>query len=170
MVTTNGFPKCGNHALVKAVQLLGQPCQVSHIPFGESVEGKHVFIKRDPRNVICSWLRFTGQPVTPGMFLTAFRRFQSASLVEEMSAYEGWLSEPSVHVVRFEDLISDATCMQGIAAYLEIPYLDGAFENLPGLTRTWFPDHSDCASVMTAEVEAAWSAEGGNDLLARWGY
>lgn len=167
MVTTNGFPKSGNHALVKAVQLLGQPCQVNHLPFGAEVSEKHIFIKRDPRNVICSWLRFNGQPVTPGMFLTAFRQFQERSLVEEMADYAGWLSG---FVVRYEDLIASDAEMRRIADYLEIPYLEGAFEALPGMTRTWFADHSDHTAIWTPEVESAWVTEGGNDLLARWGY
>lgn len=167
MVTTNGFPKSGNHALVKAVQLLGQPCQVNHLPFGADVAAKHVFIKRDPRNVICSWLRFNGQPVTPGMFLTEFRKFQERSLVEEMADYEGWLDG---FVVCYEDLIASDAEMRRIADYLEIPYIEGAFEALPGMTRTWFAEHSDYTTIWTPDVEAAWVAEGGNELLARWGY
>lgn len=167
MVTTNGFPKSGNHALVKALQLLGQPCQVNHIKFGENVEGPHIFIKRDPRNVICSWLRFNGQPVTPGMFLSAFRKFQERSLVEEMAEYEGWLDG---FVVRYEDLIADDSEMRRIAEHLDVPYIAGAFEALPGMTRTWFADHSDYSTVWTEDVNAVWDAEGGNELLARWGY
>jgi hypothetical protein len=164
---TNGFPKSGNHALVKALQLLGQPCQVNHIKYGEDVGCQHIFIKRDPRNVICSWLRFNGQQVTPGVFLTAFRKFQERSLIEEMADYEGWLSG---FVVRYEDLISSDAEMRRIADHLEIPYLEGAFESLPGMTRTWFADHSDYMAIWTADVETVWVAEGGNDLLARWGY
>lgn len=170
MVTTNGFPKSGNHALVKAAQLLGQPCEVNHLPFGEPVEEKHVFIKRDPRNVLCSWLRFNGQPVTPGMFITAFRDFSGQSLIAAMAKYEGWLNDPSAQVVRYEDLIANDSCLRDIAAYLETDYLDGAFENLPGMTRTWYADHSDYRTIWTPEVEAVWNAEGGQELLARWGY
>lgn len=170
MVTANGFPKCGNHALVKALQLLGQPCQVNHIQFGGEVIGKHIFIKRDPRNVVCSWLRFKGQPVTPGMFITAFRLFNDKSLVEEMADYEGWLHDASTHVVRYEDLVADDACLRGIAAFLEITYLTGSFENLPGMTRTWYADHSDYRAIWTPEVETVWGAEGGPELLAAWGY
>lgn len=170
MVTTSGFPKSGNHALVKAVQLLGQPCKVSHLPYGEPVAGKHIFIKRDPRNIICSWLRFNGQQVTQGTFLTAFRSFQDRSLVEEMAAFEGWLSDPETLVVRYEDLIATDGAMRAIAEFLDLPYLDGAFEALPGMTRTWFSDHSDYRTIWTPEVDAVWSSEGGPDLLSRWGY
>jgi len=170
MVTTNGFPKSGNHALVKAVQLLGQPCEVNHIPFGGDVGDKHILIKRDPRNILCSWLRFNGQPVTSGMFLTAFRKFQDRPLVSELAEYEEWQHDEKTLVVRYEDLIADADEMRRIASYLNIIYQHGAFESLPGLTRTWFADHSDYRAIWTPEVEAEWIAEGGNELLAAWGY
>lgn len=169
MIRTNGFPKCGNHALVKAVQLLGQPCSVEHTPFTAPI-GQHILIKRDPRNVVCSWLRFNRQPVTSGMFLTSFRLFQGGTLVDEMAEYEGWLADPETLVVKYEDLIASDAEMRRIAAYLGVPYLDGAFEELPGMTRTWYADHSDYSLVWTPEVEAVWVAEGGPELMARWGY
>lgn len=170
MITTNGFPKSGNHALVKAVQLLGQPCEVNHLPFGSAVGEKHVFIKRDPRNVICSWLRFIGRPVTDGMFLSAFRDFQGRPLVDEMAEYECWLCDAGTLVVAYEDLIASDDAMKKIADYLGITYFDGAFEHLPGLTRTWHSEHSDYRTVWTDAVREAWEAEGGNELLTRWGY
>lgn len=170
MVTTNGFQKSGNHALVKAVQLLGQPCKVNHIAFGNPLGGQHVFIKRDPRNIVCSWLRFNGQPVTPGMFITSFRRFQDRPLVEEMADYEGWLTNENTLVVSYEDLLANDDELRKIATYLDIPYLDGAFEAMPGMTRTWFPDHSDYRAIWTLEVDAVWRSEGGTELLSRWGY
>ena len=169
-LTTNGFPKAGNHALVKACQLLGQPCSVEHIAYAGKPAGACVFIKRDPRNIVLSWLRFQNQPVTPGMFITHFRTFQTASLVEEMAAYEGWLTDPDTLVVRYEDLIASDAPMRRIAAYLGVPYIDGAFEHLPGLTRTWHADHSDYAAFWTPGVEKVWRKEGGPELLARWGY
>lgn len=169
MVTTSGFAKSGNHALVKAVQLLGQPCSVEHIPYSGPV-GPHIFIKRDPRNVVCSWLRFNGHPVTPGMFITAFRLFQTRSLVEELAAYGGWLSDPQTLVVSYEALIASDAEMRRIAAYLDTPWIDGAFDELEGLTATWFAQHSDYRTIWTPEVDAVWAAEGGPALLARWGY
>jgi len=170
MVTTSGFPKSGNHALVKAVQLLGVNCQINHLPFGSQVADKHIFIKRDPRNVVCSWLRFIGRPMTDGMFLTSFRNFQGRSLVAEMADYEGWLRDENTHVVRYEDLISDDACLRGIAEFLNIPYLESAFANLPGLTRTFFAQHSDYTQIWTPEVSTIWENEGGNLLLKQWGY
>lgn len=169
MVTTTGFAKAGNHALVKAVQLLGSPCIVEHIEYAGPI-GLHIFIKRDPRNIVCSWLRFNGRPVTPGMFITALRLFQHASLVEELAAYEGWLTDPQTLVVSYEALIASDAEMRRIAAYLDVPYLDDAFSELEGLTSTWFAQHSDYRAIWSPEVEAVWAAEGGNELLARWGY
>jgi hypothetical protein len=171
MVITNGFPKSGNHALVKAVQLLGQPCDIAHIPYGETIDGKHIFIKRDPRNVLLSWLRFTGKPVTAGMFITAFRQMDElSSLVERMSKYEGWLTDPNTLIVRYEDLIASDAEMRRIASYIETPYIDGAFEELPGMTMTWYPDHSNYAKFWTNQVDDVWLSEGGPELIARWGY
>jgi hypothetical protein len=169
---TNGFPKSGNHALVKAVQLLGQPCQVSHIPFSsEGLDNTHrIFIKRDPRNIVCSWLRFNNKPVTPGMFISAFRQFQSVSLCEEMAEYAGWLAEPNTLIVKYEDLIATDMEMRRIAAYLGVPYIPGAFENLPGLTRTWYSNHSDYNTIWTSDVDIVWANEGGAELLKTWGY
>lgn len=169
MVITSGFPKSGNHALVKAVQLLGQPCAVEHIEYSGPI-GQHAFIKRDPRNIVCSWLRFNGRPVTPGMFITSFRLFQHASLIEELAPYEGWLSDPQTLVVSYEALIASDVEMRRIAEYLGVPYLDDAFSELEGLTATWFAQHSDYRTIWSPEVEAAWSAEGGPELLNRWGY
>ena len=170
MVTANGFPKSGNHALVKAMQLLCIDCQIHHLPFGSPVAEKYVFIKRDPRNVLCSWLRFNGQEVTPTRFLGAFRRFQTRPLIEELADYEGWLTDRKTLIVRYEDLISDNTEMSRIAGFIEVPYVDGAFEELPGMTRTWFDNHSNFMNIWTPEVAAVWADEGGNELLKRWGY
>lgn len=170
---TNGFPKSGNHALVKAVQLLGQPCQVNHIPFStEDLDSNthRILIKRDPRNIVCSWLRFNNKPVTPGMFISAFRQFQANSLCEEMAEYEGWLTEPLTLVVKYEELIASEMEMRRIAAYLGVPYISGAFEQLPGMTRTWHSDHSDYKLIWTADVEEVWTNEGGIQLLTTWGY
>lgn len=170
-ITTSGFPKHGNHALVKAMQLLGQPCQVEHIPYGQAIPGRHIFIRRDPRNALISWLRMHGQPETPGMFISAFRRFQERTLVDEMAEYEGWLSDPATLVTTYEALVSTKMEMQRLCHLLDIPYLDGAFENLPGMTRTWEAQgYADFTTLWTDEVDAVWKAEGGSELLDRWGY
>jgi hypothetical protein len=172
-VFCNGFPKAGNHALQKAVELLGVPCNVSHrvfedgVPYGTT---HSVFIKRDPRDIIVSWLRFQQDVVTPGKFLARFRKFDYASLCEEMAQYEGWLYAQNTHVVRYEELIKSERAMRDMAAYLGVPYIDGAWSELPGLTRTWNDVMSDHRTVWTYLVQTVWSEEGGDQLLLRWGY
>lgn len=165
---TVGFPKSGNHALVKAVQLLGVPCEVSHEPF--TVDVPAVFIKRDPRNIVTSWVRHVGQPVTPGMVMTHLRDFEGQTLAEAMAPYEGWLTAPSALVVRYEDLTASDAAMRRIAAHLGVDYVDGAWEWLPGMTRTWHPEHSDWTRVWTPQVQAVFDEIGGPALLERWGY
>ena len=173
---TNGFPKCGNHALQKACELIGQPAEVNHVPFSEGLpEGTthHIVIKRDPRDLIISALRFQGEEVSSGMFLARFRQFKlegTGSLIDAMAKYEGWLTAPNTLVVSLENLRTTDETMHEMANYLGVPYLDGAWEHLPGLTRTWNDTPSDHRLVWTPEVEKQWNAEGGAELLARWGY
>lgn len=168
----NGFPKSGNHALVKACELLGQPATVNHIVYQPLPnEARHVFIRRDPRNVLVSQLRHMRDQVTPGKFLSRFRSLSgSLSLSDEMAHFEGWLHDAQTHVVRYEYLTSDERAMRGIAEFLGVPYIDGAFAELPGHTATWNEVRSDYREVWTPEVQEIWAAEGGNELLARWGY
>ena len=170
-VFTNGFPKSGNHALVKACELLGVPCKVNHRGTQEGLpEGTthHLLIVRDPRDVVISMLRFNRQPVTPGMFIARLRCFEFAHLVEEMALFEPWLK--TAFVVRYEDLIRDSTEMERIAAHLGTPYFEGTWEELPGLTYTWNDVHSDYRKIWNPHLEETWAKDGGKELLARWGY
>jgi hypothetical protein len=170
-VVTNGYPKMGNHALVKALQLLGEPCDVNHIPYGETLpDGKHVFIKRDPRNALISWMRFVGKPVTEGMFVSTMRWLGRSNYRDDLAKYEGWLTDPATLVVCFEDLIASPAEMQRLASHLDIPYLDGAWEALPGLTRTWTGKLSDFREIWTPYVEGCWNAGDGAGILQWWGY
>ncbi len=179
----NGFPKAGNHAGKKACELLGVPAEVKHIPFIEGRSGgnptrvglplgitHHIFIIRDPRNILISWIKFMGKQVTPGMFMSYFHKFQEKSLEEEMLEYKSWLGESNTLVVRYEDLVADDKEMKRIAAYLEVPYIDGAFEMLPGYTTTWNTEHSDWKKLWTPQLEEAWNKAEGWKLLAEWGY
>lgn len=169
-VFCNGFPKSGNHALTKAVELLGLPASVNHhtVEQGVPEDCEHILIVRDPRNVIVSWLRWERDAVTPGKFLARFRKFRERSLIEEMSEFEGWLD--TAFVVRYEDLTNDPFEMRRIASHLGVPYPPGAFSELPGLTVTWNGAESDYRPLWTREVIDAWYNEGGGDLLSRWGY
>jgi len=171
-VTANGFPKSGNHALVKALELLGLPASVNHIPYGRRVESPHLFVVRDPRNVVCSALRHLRKPVTSGTFMAQCRRFgldhEGRTLVTAMGEYEGWLSE--AFVVRYETLVREPGELKRIAAFLDVPCPDDAFTNLPGHTLTWHAEHSDYRKVWNDDVVQAWRVAGGDELLARWGY
>lgn len=180
---TTGFPKCGNHALVKALQLIGIPvpggigAEVRHIPWVEEAayrDAPRLIVTRDPRPAIVSWLRMKEQPVTPGTVITRLRQWSpdvpGESLPEGLAHYEGWLTDPSTLVVRYEALIASDAEMRRIAAWLGVPYHAGAFDQLPGGTRTWNAVHSDHRPVWTPDVEDAWQALGGADVLKRWGY
>lgn len=170
-LTLNGFPKHGNHPLAKVVQLLGRECTINHLPYGQPVGEKHVFIKRDPRNGLVAWLRMNGQPETAESFIAALHKFQDRPLVEELADYEGWLTDPGTLVVRYEAMIASPAEIKRIAAYLDVDYSPSAFNHLPGLTRTWTgPNHSDYRNLWTPAVETAWADEGGAELLKRWGY
>lgn len=167
----NGFPKSGNHALLKACQLLGLPIpSVNHLPYSKKTSGKHILIIRDPRNILVSKLRFEGSRVTPGMVISKFRLFDKKSLVEEMAEYEGWLTDPDTLVVKFEELVSDPSIIKKIAEFVDTPYIEGAFEELPGLTRTWTGALSNYQDYWTQDVANVWDAEGGPELLKRWNY
>lgn len=168
----NGFPKSGNHALVKACELLGVPAEVNHFPYPHPIPDgeQHVLIKRDPRNVVISWMRMQGKPVTPGMFITYCRRFETKSLADSLAEYEPWLHDPRTFVVRYEDLVASDVEMRRLAAHLGVPYIDGAFEELPGLTKSWNPVRSDFRIIWTPDAATFWNDYGGPSLLARWGY
>lgn len=176
-ITTSGHPKSGCHLLTKAVQLLGVNCGVEHLECPVTVlpsmfeDGKHVFIKRDPRNVVISWLRFHGRPATRGMFMTALSDFyQGRTLAESFARYEGWLDDPHTLVIRFEDLSTEKSELVRIAEYLNVPYLDDAWPALPGGTMSWSGKHSDYREIWTPQVERAWDQAGGGALLKRWRY
>lgn len=179
VVSTHGFPKSGTHALAKACQLLGVPCDVDHRPHatGLPTDATHsVFIKRDPRNLIVAKLRDPGsrQSVTPGTFLATFRRFQTASLRRELAAFEAWQTDPRVLCVRYENLVASPLTLEDIARHLGIDWpvveVHKAWQRLPGFTRTWNAEPSDYRAVWNDVVDRAWRHEGGPELLARWGY
>lgn len=171
-MTANGFPKAGNHALIKALELLGLPVSVNHIPYPATVDEPHLFIVRDPRNVLLSAMRFTHKPITEGTIIAAFRRFpmdrDERSLVASMADYEPWLTRADV--IRYEALVADDREHRRIASIVGVPYLDGAWEHLPGHTMTWHAEHSDWQAVWTDNIARVWRDEGGDELLGRWGY
>lgn len=170
-VIVNGFMKHGTHAALKACELLGVNAQHGHWKMKKLPEDAthHVFIKRDPRDALVSFLRFIGQPVTQGTVMRRIRKYQRASLEKEMAEFLAGYHE-GIFTLRFEELIATDKEMRRLAQYLGVPYLEDAFPNLPNHTQTWTGRYSDHRTVWTPEVEAVWRAEGGDSILAAWGY
>ncbi|MBV8666732.1 MAG: sulfotransferase domain-containing protein [Burkholderiaceae bacterium] len=165
---------------MKAVQLLGQPVpDVSHIPYGQTLPNgttKHVFIKRDPRNTLISWMRYNWMSVTEGTIMAAIGiPTPDGTLLQVADSYLGWLTDPSTYVVKFEDLISNEATLEGVATFLGVPYIAGSFANLPGYTTTWTgtgttPAYSDYTQVWTSNLASFWTANGGDTLVSAYGY
>jgi len=173
-ICVNGSPKSGTHALLKACELLGvNPYMVNHIPFGNTLpEGtdKHIVIFRDPRNVVISWLRFQRKDITEGTIIAA-----ATNTVKLQSQFVGWMNDPSTLILKFEDLIKNDAEIRKLANYLGVNYLDSAFPNLCGFTRTWTgsgrtPNYSDYTKYWTPAVEAFWASEEPAALLNTLGY
>lgn len=172
-IVVNAFPKHGTHAALKACWLLGTNPYLGHFPHKAGLPEDtthHVFIKRDPRDALLSSVRAQGHPMTQGMFIRMFRRFENVHLVEELSAFTPWLSDANTLVLKYEDLIASDGELHRLASYLGEPYLDDAFANLPGHTITWRIPHVDYRTLWTPQVEEIWNAEGGTQLLKDWGY
>ncbi len=177
-VFANGFPKSGNHALVKACELLGVPADVNHRPYsmGRLINRTHLYIKRDPRNIVMSKIREQARKPTPGLFMAGVRGFDSnltlsGSLRSQLLLFHPWLANPHTYVLRYEDLIANDITMRRLADFLKVPYFEGAWEELPGHTVSWRDGgHSDYRTIWSDMLEQEWQCEGGPALLEAWGY
>lgn len=174
MISANGFPKSGTHALAKAIQLLDVPARVEHIRWADAApieDGPRLLIVRDPRDIVVSMLRWRGAEPSGGAFLALAEEWEPGrSIVACMAEYEGWLTDPATLVVRYTDLVRDDSAMRQIAAHLGVPYTEGLHGRLPGMTRTWRGGTSDHRALWSSLVADGWSALGGDDLVTRWGY
>ena len=171
LVYCNGIPKSGTHALERAVQLLGCNTMLAHLPYKQKPPGKQILICRHPKNVMVSWLRFTKGLVTEGFLIGLFKEFDGFPLFDSFARYEPYLKDPSVLVVRFEDLFSDGgETLERVASYLETPVLSDAYRNIVGLTVTYTGEHSDWEEHWTDPVEAAWVEAKGPEVEAIWSY
>jgi hypothetical protein len=165
----NGFPKSGTHALRKGLELLGlDDVEVGHFPYPELPEGPRITIFRNPRNCLVSMARFKGLPVATGYLMRLVRAYNGGPMADELRGYLPWRGV--AHCVRYEDLVASDACLRGIAAYLERPYPEDAFPNLPGLTMTWTGSPSDWRQHWSAELQAVWEAEGMAELERELGY
>jgi hypothetical protein len=178
-VICNDFPKCGLHLLAKACELLGVPVHDKvHTPYSESAfddDVTHLFIKRDPRDALISRIAFEGKVITPGGIISRFRQYEAwgVSFVDDMNQYYEWLSDPATYVIDFDVLLTDPKEIRRLADHLGAPYIQGAFELLPGdkcPTQTWMGKETYWKDHWTDDVQRVWSDEGGDQLLKDWGY
>jgi hypothetical protein len=160
----------GNHALVKACNLLGIKAHVTHRPWNGETPTNHIFIKRDPRNTLVSWLRHTGKPITQGMFICGLADYDGKPFAQTLDHYANFLDDPKTLVIKYESLILNDLEMRRIAGHFGVPFLDDAFANLPGGTNTWRGDHCNYHAIWSPAVAQAWNDAGGAELLTRWGY
>ena len=170
MILSNGHPKTGTHALNKTIQLLGVPSQVVHFPYSEKPEEKSVCIFRNPKNVIISWLRFTGKPVTQGMIIEQIKNHAERGILESCSDYTPYL-DTDVLCVRYEELLTDeGETVEKIAKYLDVPVLEDCYPNIQGMTVTWTGEPSNWEDHWSDEIQKAWDENGGPELEAAWKY
>jgi len=180
----NGFPKSGIHALQKACVLLGVAGNLGHDSYASGLPDgytRSIFLKRDPRNILISWLRFNHIPVTTENLVSAMESLHSElhpdqegkSLAVAMAEFEGWRTDPNTLVVSYEELAESPLGMDKVAAFLGVRYPDGAFGKLEGLDeenkKFYNESHSDYQDVWDAEVQAFWDVHC-TGLLTTWGY
>ena len=179
-IVVNGIPKHGTHALLKAVELLGVPVSwrgspgaiLDHVGIDrkdEVADWKHLFILRNPKDAFISWMRWKNLPLTSGFIQSRLQNLQDpeGNYLEFCLPYLDWVMEDSVHVVRYEDLISEQDTIDAIADYLEVPRRNDVLQNLPGHTRTWNPEHSNHKTLSAWDngVEQVWRGIGGEYLM-----
>ena len=175
-IICNGIRKHGTHALLKAVELLGQPLQykeqsgavLRHDVYGDlPTSTKHLFIKRNPKNAFISLMRSYNLPLTSGMIRSKLLSFEDETYVDHCTPYLGWLDDPDTLVVKFEDLTTDSgASIDAIADHLGVSRQADAFANLFGHTVTWTGEFSDYEALAAwdAEVDAVWADMGGQAL------
>ncbi len=170
MIIINGHPKSGTNALLKAVSLLGQTGIHMHREFGNPLPPgttKHILVIRNLKNVVISRLRQWDRPITP----ENFKRLAQSDVLPRLANFAGWMTAQNLHIVKYEDLIASDIAIRGIAEYLEVPFVDSAFTNLPGETVTWKePPHSDYTKIWNADLDAFWIRKHGSMLDKVFGY
>ena len=178
LVFAHGFMKSGNHALIKALKLLGFWTAPVHITFGTAIPigyTHNIFIKRDPRNIMLSVMRIFKDASTSEALITSCKDLDyggesTKDFFELLDKWSGWLTDPNTFVVKFEDLIASDAEMRRISNYLGVSYIEGSFEKLPGNTDTWNEEHTDYKEMWTPEVQNLWSSKVGKNILTKWGY
>lgn len=176
MIHSNGAPKTGTHLLQNLLRSYKgvPPNQVSHqhTPYKRGVKlENHIHIIRNPRNMMISWHRFTGD--------TATIINKMPEVIKRAKGFIGWLD--NTMTVRFEELLTDPDIINQIGEYLGLEPCKDHFRKSYGGTSTFTgkngPDFSiwqtfkiDGKLVWTPEVQEAWEHHGGIDLETAWGY
>ena len=166
----NGIPKSGNHALKKACALLGVDLRVNHIPCAEKVSGQYLMIIRHPKNMACSMLQENSGQVTPVGLRYGLPYCYPDGLKKISDDYLDWLTDADTTVVRYEDLTQSDQAMRDLAVLLGVPYVEGAWEKLPGETATWSRHPSDWSRIWSDQTQAWWEANHGPEMEVVYGY
>jgi len=130
-------------------------------------------IKRHPKNIVISWLRFRKFPVNKEMILKTFERYHFYPIYDLFARYERFLSDGTL-VVRFEDLFTDGgISLQKIAEDLGVSVPEHAYESIEGGTNTFKPIHSDWRDypdIWDDSIEESWIKARGPEIERIWGY
>tara|TARA_R110000744_G_scaffold61874_1_gene127873 strand:+ start:1689 stop:2249 length:561 start_codon:yes stop_codon:yes gene_type:complete len=182
-IICNGIQKHGTHALLKAVELLGQPIEfegmegavLAHNEYGSiPVNTKHLFIIRNPKNAFISLMRMHNIPLTTGMLMAKLQSYDGENYVDHCKPYLDWLDDADTLVINFDDMVSDQgqTVMDSIADHLGVARQSDAKANLLGHTETWTGtlSNNETLDAWNDEVEAVWLSIGGLALEQRLGY
>ena len=182
MIYCNGIPKSGTHALVRAVTLLGFRSteviqghyDIKHRDLPKAMQARgFIHIKRNPRNIMISWLRYRNFPLTKEELIKTFNRYHYHPIYTLFARYERFLSDGTL-VVRFEDLFSDGgDSLQRIADKLDVSVPKNAYDEIEGKTITFKEVHSnwqDYPDLWDDSIEEEWIKARGPEIEKIWGY
>lgn len=168
-----GFPKSGTHALQRALLLLGLGyIPTSHLPYANRhTDQPYAFIKRDPRNVVISRVRWQQKPVTEEWIVHYLRQWnERRTMGEALAAFEGWLMDPDAVQVTFERLVTEPREMQRLGEGVRGRWQPERWRELrSGESRTYTGQLSNWPEHWTPRIEGVWE-ECCAGVLGRWGY
>lgn len=159
--------------MIKLLQMLGHPCDVTHEPYREDhwiLNHPNIFITRDPRNILISMLRMRRQFICEGSIIALMKRFDTKPFVEALAEYAPWLDHAGL-VIQYEYLRGDPQSVDTICTYLQQPSPSSdVWTNLPGTTFSWNDIPSDFTLWWTSRVQEMWEHYHGPAVLKQWGY
>lgn len=168
MITINGSPKTGTHLLQKAVVLFGVDyllTKYTHSLDEKEIEGKHLHIIRNPRNVLISWMRFNKNNFNEKDIINTI-----PSIIKEMKEYTKWLDDKNVFNTKFEILLTDPNELIKIGKFLGEKPIDNHFKLIWGGTKTFTNSLSNWREYWSDSIGIAWEKSGGLELENVLGY